>query len=258
MLLEAKNLDFAYGRHPVLSGVSIELTAGEVLALLGPNGSGKSTLLRVLLGQLGASGSICWDGRQIGQWTRRELARTVGYLPQTPAADPEQRVAEVLQTGRAPYWGAFGIESPRDLEVVHQVAGQLGLAEFLDRPIAELSGGQQQRVYIGRCLVQEPKALLLDEPSTFLDLRHQVELTRLMRSLSRQQGIGVLLASHDLNLAATCADRLVLLHEGKVVANGPPSAVVEPQLLSRVYGVPMRQVETASGRVPLVYPDLAS
>src|SRR5205085_815914 len=200
-LLEADNLSFAYGERPVLRGVSLRLGAGEVVALLGPNGSGKSTLIRALLGQLPAAGSMKWEARPVNNWSRRELARRVAYLPQSPAFEPEQRVADVLRTGRAPYWGAFGLESARDLRVVIEVADLLGLTDLLDRPMGHLSGGQRQRVFVGRCLVQEPQALLLDEPNTFLDLRYQVELGRLLTRLSRERGIGVLMASHDLNLA---------------------------------------------------------
>ena len=254
-LLDARNLHFAYGNRPVLRDVSIGLAAGEVVALLGPNGSGKSTLLRVLLGQLAAAaGSIRWNGREVRAWSRRELARAVGYLPQSPAADDEQRVAEVLRTGRAPYWGAFGIESIHDVQVVKEVAAQLNLLDLLARPMAELSGGQRQRVFLGRCLVQEPKAMLLDEPNTFLDLKHQVELGQLLRKLAHQHGVAVLMASHDLNLAGASADRLVLLHNGDTMADGPPVNVLKPELLSAVYGLPLQRLETSDPARPAIYP----
>lgn len=254
-LLEAHNLHFSYGHRPVLRDVSLHLAVGEVVALLGPNGTGKSTLLRVLLGQLHASGSILWNGREVRSWTRRELARIVAYLPQAPAADDEQPVSDVLRTGRAPYWGAFGIESERDVQVVGEIARQLELSELLDRPMGELSGGQRQRVFLGRCLVQEPKALLLDEPNTFLDLRHQVDLVRLMRRLSRQQGIGVLMASHDVNLAGMSAARLVLLNQGSIASDGTPSEVLEADRLSQIYGVPLRRI-TPEGGVPVIMPQV--
>ena len=254
--LEAQNLHFAYGDRPVLRAVSVRLDAGEIVALLGPNGSGKSTLLRALLGQLPAAGVIHWNGRDARSWSRRELARLVAYLPQAPTAD-DQRVLDVLRTGRAPYWGAFGIESDRDVEVVRRVGLQLGLAELMSRSMNELSGGQRQRVFIGRCLVQEPKALLLDEPNTYLDLRHQVELSQLLHRLSREQGLAVLMASHDLNLAAASADRLVLLHEGVVAADGKPAQVLQPDLLSTVYGVPMQRLEIPGSGLPLVFPSAA-
>ncbi len=200
-LLQITNLSFSYGVRPILRNVELSVGSGEVVALLGPNGSGKTTLLRTVLGHLRSSGSVEWEGRGLSSWGHRELARRVAYLPQTPTFDAGQTVLDVLRLGRAAYWTAFGIESPRDAEVVESTAKLLELTELLGQPMDELSGGQRQRVLVGRCLVQEPAAMLLDEPSTFLDLRHQVELCDLLRRLSREKQIGVLMASHDLNLA---------------------------------------------------------
>ena len=256
-LLDARNLGFAYGSRPVLREVALQLAAGEIVCLLGPNGSGKSTLLRVLLGALGANaGTITWSGRDLRSWHRRQLARLVAYLPQSPVAQDEQTVLEVLRTGRAPYWGAFGLESQRDVQIVSDIADRIGLADLLRRPMAELSGGQRQLVFIGRCLAQEPKAILLDEPNTYLDLKHQVQLVSLLREFSRRQQIAVLMASHDINLAAALSDRLVLLHGGAVAAAGAPADVLNPQLLTGVYGVPMRRIDLPSLRIPLLYPVL--
>jgi iron complex transport system ATP-binding protein len=256
-LLKAESLTFAYpnAAAPVLYEVSLTLAAGQVVALLGPNGSGKSTLIRVLLGQLPAAGSVEWDSRLVSNWNRRELARHVAYLPQSPLWEPQQTVLEVLRLGRAPYWSAFGIESERDVNAVNDVAVQLGLQDILHRRLDELSGGQRQRLFLGRCLVQQPRAMLLDEPNTFLDLHHQVELCRLLRGLAKEKSLGVLLASHDLNLAAAFADRLLLLHEGKIVAAGTPDEVLKPELLSQVYAVPMRRLDPSPGQ-PIVFPEI--
>jgi iron complex transport system ATP-binding protein len=212
-------------------------------------------LLRVLLGQLVGSGEILWEGRAVGAWSRRELSRRVAYLPQSPTSEGEQRVFEVLATGRAPYWGAFGLESAEDLRVVGEVARELELKELMDRPMAELSGGQRQRVFLGRCLVQQPGALLLDEPNTFLDLRHQVELGRRLKGLAETRGMGVLMASHDLNLAAMVASRLILLKEGEVAAEGTPGEVLREEVVSAVYGIGMRRVEPEGWRHPLIFPE---
>ena len=254
VLLDASGVSFAYGDKPVLRDVRVALAPGEVVALIGPNGSGKSTLIKSLLGHLDASGSIAWDGRPIHDWRRRDLARFVAYLPQSPAFDPQQGVADVLRLGRAPYWGAFGLESQRDVEVVSRVVDELRLREWTTRRMDELSGGQRQLVYVARALIQEPRALLLDEPNTYLDLRHQVELGQLMRRLARERSLGLLVASHDLNLAAAFADRLVLLHEGFVAAEGSAEVVLEPEMLTRVYGVRMERVERP-GKPPVLVPD---
>jgi len=256
-LLAAADLTFAYRDHAVLRDVSLALRAGELVALLGPNGSGKSTLLRLLLGQLPSTpaGAVQWDGKPVEQWRKRDLARRVAYLPQSPTAQGDHRVADVLRLGRSAYWGAFGLESPRDAEVVREVAALLELNDLLDRPMDELSGGQRQRVFLGRCLAQEPAALLLDEPTTFLDLRHQVDLLRLLRRLATGRSVAVLMASHDLNLAAATADRAVLLDAGSVAAEGPPDEVLQPETLSRVYGVRMERL-TPAGGAPLVFPKI--
>jgi iron complex transport system ATP-binding protein len=255
-LLYATSLTFSYTDLPVLREVSVSLAAGEIVALLGPNGSGKSTLIRCLLGQLHAQGEIQWQGRSIAARSRRDLARLAAYLPQAPTFDEAHTVADMLRLGRAPYWGSFGLESTRDLQVIEQVAEQLSLTGLMPRRLDELSGGQRQRVFLGRCLVQEPRAMLLDEPSTFLDLRHQVEMCQLLRRLALEQNIGVLLASHDLNLAASFADRLVLLDQGRIAASGNASEVLDPELLQRVYGVKMETISVAGRRGPAVLPQV--
>lgn len=253
MLLAANNLTFSYTGKPALTNVSLSLDAGQIIALLGPNGSGKSTLIKCLLGDLTATGDIAWDGQPLAKWSRRQLARHVAYLPQTPTADPQSRVIDVLRLGRAAHWGAFGIESPRDATVVQEVAALLGLTDFLDRPLDTLSGGQRQRVFVGRCLAQEPRALLLDEPATHLDLKYQVELLQLLKRLSAERQIGILMASHDLNLAGMFADEMLLMHDGAVAAKGSADAVLQPAILEQVFGLPMRRLDNLN-QAPLVFP----
>ena len=254
-ILRAENLSFAYGARPVLRDVHLTLAPAQLTVLLGPNGSGKSTLIRSLLGILPARGQIDWFGKPLAKWRRRDLARRVAYLPQSPVVEPDQTVADVLRLGRAPYWGAFGLESARDAQVVGRVAAQLGLSDLLDRPMDSLSGGQAQRVLIGRCVSQEPAVLLLDEPEAHLDLRHGVELCLLLRELAAQQSISILLAVHDLNLAAAFADHVVLLRDGAVAADGNLE-VLTPELLSDVYGLPMARLAGANSKpvfVPAAY-----
>jgi ABC-type cobalamin/Fe3+-siderophores transport system ATPase subunit len=253
-LLQARHLSVSYGDRPALRGVDLTLSPGKVVALLGPNGSGKSTLIQSLFGHLQATGEIDWFGKPLKKWSARDLARRVAYLPQTPQFQPGQPVLEVLQLGRSPYWAGFGLESPRDAEVVRRIADQLALNDILHRPMDELSGGQRQRVFVGRCLVQEPAVLLLDEPNTYLDLKHQVELCQLLRQLSKTQSIGVLMASHDLNLASAFADQVVVMSEGKVIASGGVE-VLDPVMLSEVYGVKLMKVDRAIGAAVLI-PDV--
>jgi iron complex transport system ATP-binding protein len=256
MILTAKNLSFSYGRQHVLHDVSINLAAGELRTILGPNGSGKSTLLRVLLGQLPATGSVEWDARDVRTWRPRDLAKIVAYLPQSPAYEPGQTVADTLRLGRAPYLGPFGLESQSDADVIRQVAGSLALTDWLDRPLDTLSGGQRQRVFIARCLVQQPRALLLDEPSTFLDLRHQIDLWKLLKQIAVEKKIAVLAASHDLNLAGAFADQMLLLRDGVTAAAGTPAEVLRAEVLSEAFATPMDVVLRDSGPslvVPRIY-----
>lgn len=253
-LLKATNLEFSYGDRPTLRGISLSIESRETVALIGPNGSGKSTLIKSLLGHLQiTNGTIEWEGTALPFWKRRELSRRIAYLPQTPVFEPGQSVGDVLRLGRAPYWGAFGLESSRDASVVRRIAEQMQLRDIMDRPIDTLSGGQRQRVLIGRCLVQEPVVLMLDEPDTFLDLRHQVELGQLLRQLSRDRGMGILWASHDLNSAAVYADRLILLREGTVAMEGAPERVMQEAVLSETYGVPLERIDRP-GKPPVVLP----
>jgi len=252
-VLTARNVTFSYEHSAVLHAVDVSLNAGEVVALIGHHGAGKSTLLRCLLGQLRSSGDIEWEAKDLLTWKNRELARRVAYLSQMPTWDIDQRVIDVLRLGRAPYWSAFGIESQTDAQVISRVAEKLALGALMNRPLEELSGGQRQRVFIGRCLVQEPIAMLLDEPNTHLDVRHQVELGRLLRDVARESRVAVLMASHDLNLAALTADRLILLHEGKIQASGSADAVLRPDILEKIYGVQFERIER-SGRAPAIIP----
>jgi len=254
MLLAANHLSFSYRIKPALNDVTLTLAAGQVIALLGPNGSGKSTLIKCLLGDLRGAGDIAWNERPLRQWSRRELAKQIAYLPQTPTADPQSRVIDVLRLGRAAHWGAFGIESPQDATVLAEIAALLSLTDLLDRPLDTLSGGQRQRAFIGRCLAQEPKALLLDEPATHLDLKYQVELLQLLKRLATERQLGILMASHDLNLAGAFADELILLQEGAVVARGLAADVLSPKILERTYGLPMVQTNH-DGRI-VVFPKL--
>lgn len=254
-LLQARGLNLSYGDRPALRGVDVTLSSGEIVALLGPNGSGKSSLIQSLFGHLVAEGEINWFGKRLKDWTPRRLAQKVAYLPQISGYQPGQTVLDTLNLGRSPYWAGFGLESSRDAEVVGRVTLQLELADIVRRPMDELSGGQRQRVFVGRCLAQEPVAMLLDEPNTYLDLKHQVELCQLLRKLSRTQSIGILMASHDLNLAASFSDRVMVLEDGRVVASGGVD-VLNPKLLSEVYGLPLMAVNRSVGHAVLI-PDLS-
>lgn len=249
-ILTATGVSFSYEKTPAVDQFDLMLECGEIVSLLGPNGSGKSTLLKLLLGHLRGAGTISWQQRDLWDWPRRELARLIAYLPQSPLIDDAQTVMELIRLGRAPYWPMFGLESPADVEIVDRVIDELGIERgLLRRRLDEVSGGQRQRIFIARCLVQQPRVLLLDEPTTFLDLGHQMQLLQLLGQLSREKQIAILMTSHDINLAGDFSDRLVLMNNGRKVAEGPGNAVLTPALLGEVYGVAMEKLNREDGGI---------
>ena len=243
VVLSARDTGVRFGGRVAIEGVDLELSAGEMCVLIGPNGSGKTTLLRAALGHLASTGSIAWLGRALADWRPRDLARTAAYLPQSPGFEPGDRVIDVLRLGRTPHNGWLGLDTDADDAAIADVTAALSLGDLLDRPVDTLSGGQRQRVFLGRALAQQPAALLLDEPATYLDARHQIELHGLLRKLTRERGLAVLMASHDLNLAANHADTAILLKAGKPIASGAMDEVLTENLLSEAFETPMRNVE---------------
>ena len=235
--LEINDLSFAYDERSVLEAVNLRLMPGEVVGLIGPNGTGKSTLVKLAAGLLRPNdGSVKLFGRAPVDWRRRDLARVLALVPQGAYLPPMFTVWESALLGRAPYLGFLGMARERDRRVTHRSLEWVGIAHLADRLVGELSGGERQRVVLARALAQEPHCLLLDEPTTHLDIHHQVAILSLVRQLAAQEGIAVLTVLHDLNLAATFADRLVLMVGGRVVAQGTPAEVLCYERLATIYG----------------------
>lgn len=233
--LAAREVRFAYRDRTALAAVSLAVEPGEVLGLLGPNGSGKSTLLRLLAGVLVPSaGEVTLDGTSLRRLTRRVAARSIAVVPQEPAFSFPFSVLEVVLMGRHPHVEGLRFESDRDVALAHAALARCGGAELARRNILELSAGERQRVVFARALAQEPRALLLDEAASFLDVRHQVEMYELVRELAAQ-GVAVLAVLHDLNLAAEYCDRIALLADGALAALGPTAEVFTYQNLTRVF-----------------------
>jgi len=244
-VIRLESVDAGYD-DPVVSDVTLAIERGELVALLGPNGAGKTTLLRTVLGlQRPLRGSVTLDGDEVGSLPRREVARRLGYVPQSEPDAMPSTVFETVLTGRKPHtaWRP----TAADRAVVGDVLTQLGLADLAMRPRSTLSGGQRQLVRLARALAQQPAGLVLDEPTRSLDLRHQLDVLGRARRVANE-GLAVLMALHDLAHAMRYADRLVVLHDGAVVASGGP-AVVTPALVAEVYGVEASVVEVEGQRV---------
>lgn len=236
----------------VLDGVSATIGAGRLCALLGPNGSGKSTLIRTIAGLLTPrAGAALLDGRTVTDLPRDERARTVALVPQRPEIAFGFSVREVIEMGRAPHQGALMRSGKRDDEAVERALASCALTDLADRPIAHLSGGEQQRVHVARALAQEPRVLLLDEAAAHLDVGHQEDLYVLVRAQIEERGLTCVAAMHDFNTALRHADEAIVLEQGRVAGAGPASEVLEPDLLSRVFGVALEGAELSDGTTML-------
>lgn len=244
-MLEAKNLSAGYPGRAVLAGVSLAARPGRVLALLGPNGCGKSTLLRTMAGLLPPlGGEVLLDGRR--DYSPRQAAQRVAYLPQSRTA-PNITVRRLVLHGRFPYLSYPRRYGREDYEAVDRALAAADALDLADRPLPELSGGQRQKAYLAMALAQETEAILMDEPTTFLDIRHQLEVLALVRRLA-EEGRGVVLVLHDLCLALTAADDVAVLGEGRLLALGGPEAVYQSRVLERVMGVRLDRSEGPGGR----------
>jgi iron complex transport system ATP-binding protein len=255
-MLKIENLSASYGPRRVLHNVSLEVKSGEVLALIGPNGAGKSTLVRAVSGVLPVdSGSVRADGRNLLSLPPMMRARSLAVVPQAVTLPPAFTVWETVLLGRTPYLNFLGQVSAKDEQVARAALTRVDAIDLIDRRVGELSGGEQQRVLLARALAQSTLILLMDEPTTHLDLQHQVALMEMAHSLAHADNLSVLVALHDLNLAARYADRVVLLVSGEVKAIGTASQVLDPEAIAAAYGVRVDVIPHpfAEG-VPLVLP----
>ena len=232
-------LQYPGASRPALDDVTLEFPAGRCTAILGPNGAGKSTLLRLLLGTLPpTAGEALFEGREASRWPRREFAQAVGVVPQLEEAAFPLTVRELVAMGRYPHLGPWRREGPADRRAIERALDSCDVTSLADRPLGTLSGGERQRARVARALAQEPRALVLDEPTASLDIRHEMAIFELLPALCAR-GATVLVITHHLNLAARYAQRLVLLHHGRVAADGTPGRVLTRALVESVYGWPV-------------------
>ncbi len=254
-MLKIQNLSVAYGERVILHGIDLEVKSGEIMALIGPNGAGKSTLIRAVSGVIPIqSGSVRTNGDDLRALPPPQRARYVATVPQAVALPAAFTVWEMVLMGRTPYLGFLGHASRADEELARTALARVHALDLVERRVGELSGGEAQRVLLARALCQSTPIILLDEPTAHLDLQYQVSLLELVRGLVHAEKLAVLIALHDLNLAARVAERIALMADGRIAALGSPRQVLTSELISRVYGLPVEVVEHPLSGGPLVLP----
>ncbi|WP_010278284.1 ABC transporter ATP-binding protein [Paenibacillus senegalensis] len=257
--LMTRHLDIGYGDIPIVQDLNVEIPSGQVTALVGANGSGKSTILKTMARIMKpGSGNVLLDGKSIHQQSTKEVARQLAILPQNPTAPEGLTVSELVTYGRFPHQKGFGTLTKEDKQMVEWAIQITGMEPFHNRPIDQLSGGQRQRAWIAMALAQGTDILFLDEPTTFLDMAHQLEILMLLDKLNEQEQRTIVMVVHDLNHASRYADHMIAIKKGKVVQSGTPAEVMTPGVLRDVFGIEADIVPDPRSGVPLCLPfDLA-
>jgi iron complex transport system ATP-binding protein len=250
-----ERLTVSFGEAEILHDVSLTVGEGEFLTVIGPNGAGKSTLLRCLDGILTpSSGCVLLDGRSVEDYGRRELARTVSYVPQPDAGPVDYTVRSFVEMGRYPHIGAWAALTKADAAAVADAMELTGVADLADRSMSSLSGGERQRASIAAALAQGGSILLLDEPTSFLDFRHQVQILDLLDRLHLENGLTIVAVTHDLNSTVAASDSVLALKEGRVAATGEPAELLNTEALAAIYEADFRLIEGGHRGLPLVLP----
>jgi len=254
-MLKIQNLSASYGSRRILHDVSLNAQSGEVLALIGPNGAGKSTLIRAASGVIAYGGHVRTNGDDFASLTPMQRAKYIAAVPQAVSLPPAYTVWETVLLGRTPFLNFLGQPSRKDEEIARQSLVRVSALPLAERRVGELSGGEQQRVLLARALCQSTPILLLDEPTAHLDLQYQVSLLELVHELAHTDHLAVLVALHDLNLAAHFADRIALMVAGEIKAEGKPEQVLRPELIEEAYCLSVQVVRHPFLDIPLVLPE---
>jgi iron complex transport system ATP-binding protein len=253
--LRAEGLTLGYDDQAIVTNLDVDVLDGKITAIVGANACGKSTLLRGLARLLKPRhGAVYLDGKTLTEMSTHEVAKTLGLLPQTPLAPDGITVADLVARGRYPHQGWFRRWTEGDDDAVAHALDATGTAELVNRPLRQLSGGQRQRVWVAMAIAQDTDLLLLDEPTTYLDINHQVELLRLLRKLNTESGKTIVAVLHDLNLACRFSDHVIAMAEGAIVAEGPPTAVITAELVEKVFGLSCVVVPDPVAGTPMVVP----
>jgi len=242
--IQIENLALALNGTPILRGVSFSVAEGEYVSIIGPNGAGKTTLLRCLLGMYAYNGSAQINGIECSACDHRALARAVSYVPQTHDLEFPLTVYDFVMMGRYPYLSALAPAQKQDEEAVERALQMTGTGPFRSRTLRTLSGGERQRVYIAAALAQETPVMLLDEPATFLDWKHQSDIMQLLKKINRECGVTIVTVNHDLNSAAHWSDRIVALKDGRVLSAGTPDELIQPEALEQLFETAFIRKET--------------
>ncbi|GAA4800289.1 ABC transporter ATP-binding protein [Corynebacterium canis] len=253
--LRAADITLGYGERTIAKDLSVRITPGAITSIVGPNGCGKSTLLRALSRLLAPqSGQVLLDEKPLASYPAKQLARTLGLLPQNPLAPDGIAVADLVGRGRTPHQGLFGRWSKQDYEIVNESLAATGILDLAERSIDELSGGQRQRVWIAMALAQRTDILLLDEPTTFLDVANQLEVLDLLTEINAERGTTIVMVLHDLNLAARYSQQLIAMVSGSIYATGAPAEVITTAAVKDVFGIESHIMPDPVSGAPMVMP----
>ena len=259
LALSAHDISVSYQDHAVFKGLSLDIAPGQITALCGPNGCGKSTLLRSLAGlQPITEGTITVKGRPLASYKRRELAQTLTMLAQFNQIPEGLTVAELVAYGRYAFGSIFSGPSNADRAAVMEALAATGLQDYADRQVTALSGGERQRAWVAMALAQECEILLLDEPTTYLDIHHQIDVLRELRRLNRERGLTIVWVLHELNQAAAFSDHIVLMRGGRILHQGTPDAMIDPVCLSETFGLSMMRLNHPESGEPVCLPSYRS
>src|SRR5262245_48368247 len=254
-LFSLNDLRFGYTSVPVLQGLSTQIAAGEFVALIGPNGAGKSTLLKIVAGLIrGYRGHVEFSGKALTQWNSRDLARRIAFVPQETHMAFPFTATEIVLMGRLPHRTGVLTDSPRDVEWTREAMALTDTASVATKIFNQLSGGERQRVVLASALAQNPDVLLLDEPTVYLDLKHQLQFYDILERLNAERGLTIISVTHDVNLAARYARRMIAIRSGKFVADGRPNEVLTPQHLYEIFEITAAVFERPDGRGTYILP----
>jgi iron complex transport system ATP-binding protein len=249
------NLVFGYTSTPVLRNISVDFTAGEFVAIVGPNGAGKSTLVKIMAGLIrGYTGSVEFLAKPVSQWNSRDLAKRIAFVPQETHMMFPFSAGEIVMMGRLPHQGSAVFDSPRDVESVREAMALTDTAALASKAFNQLSGGERQRVVLASALAQNPEVLLLDEPTVYLDLKHQMQFYGILERLNADRGMTIISVTHDVNLAARYARRMIAVRAGEILVDGRPEEVLTPQHLYDIFEVSATVLKRPDGRGNYIIP----